>query len=116
MNQIFKALSDPTRRQVLALLRNGPQTAGELADYFDVSKPTMSAHFSILREADLIASSKQGKTIVYCLQLSVLEDALLGFAQLLGSQLKADSSPMSPPLTSAAVPDAQSPSSQTEGK
>lgn len=86
MNQIFKAISDPTRREVLALLRNGPQTAGELAEHFDVSKPTMSAHFAVLREADLITSSKQGKTVVYCLQLSVLEDALLGFAQLLGSQ------------------------------
>lgn len=88
MNHIFKALSDPTRRQVLALLRDGPQTAGELADHFDVSKPTMSAHFSILREAELIASSKQGKSVVYSLNLSVLEDALLGFAQLLGSRVQ----------------------------
>lgn len=87
MNKVFKAISDPTRRQVLALLRSGPLTAGELADHFAMSKPSMSAHFSILREADLIASSKQGKTIVYCLQLSVLEEALLGFAQLLGSQV-----------------------------
>jgi DNA-binding transcriptional ArsR family regulator len=91
MNQIFKAISDPTRREVLALLRNGPQTAGELADHFDVSKPTMSAHFAVLREAELITSSKQGKTVVYCLQLSVLEDALLGFAQLLGSQASTSS-------------------------
>lgn len=89
MNKIFKAISDPTRRQVLALLRGGPQTAGALADHFEVSKPTMSAHFSILREADLIASTKQGKTVVYCLKLSVLEEALLGFAQLLGSQVTA---------------------------
>lgn len=89
MSEVFKALSDPTRRRVLALLRDGPLTAGELADHFEVSKPTMSAHFSILREADLIASSKQGKTVVYCLKLSVLEEALLGFAQLLGIQAKA---------------------------
>lgn len=88
MSQVFKALSDPTRRQVLALLRDGPLTAGELADHFDVSKPTMSAHFTVLREADLIASTKQGKTVVYCLKLSVLEDALLGFAELLGIQMK----------------------------
>ncbi|MHA4870652.1 autorepressor SdpR family transcription factor [Duganella sp. PWIR1] len=88
MSQVFKALSDPTRRQVLALLRDGPLTAGELADHFDVSKPTMSAHFAVLREADLIASTKQGKTVVYCLKLSVLEDALLGFAELLGIQMK----------------------------
>jgi len=89
MNKVFKALADPTRRQVLALLKNGPLTAGELADHFDVSKPTMSAHFSILREADLIASSKRGKSVVYCLKLSVLEEALAGFAELLGIQAKA---------------------------
>jgi DNA-binding transcriptional ArsR family regulator len=84
MNKVFKALSDPTRRHVLALLRAGPMTAGELADHFDVSKPTMSAHFSVLREADLVDSSKQGTTVVYSLKLSVLEDALHGFAELLG--------------------------------
>jgi DNA-binding transcriptional ArsR family regulator len=87
MNQVFKALSDPTRRQVLALLRDGPLSAGELAGHFDVSKPTMSAHFTILREADLIESTRQGKSVVYCLKLSVLEDALLGFTSLLGSRL-----------------------------
>jgi DNA-binding transcriptional ArsR family regulator len=91
MNKVFKALSDPTRRQVLTLLREGPLTAGDLAGHFEVSKPTMSAHFSVLREADLIASSKQGKTVVYCLKLSVLEDALLGFAHLLGSQARTPS-------------------------
>ena len=88
MSKIFKALSDPTRRQVLALLRDGPLSAGELADQFGVSKPTMSAHFSVLREADLIESTKQGKTVMYCLKLSVLEEALVGFAQLLGIQVK----------------------------
>ena len=86
MSQVFKALSDPTRRQVLALLRNGPLTAGVLADHFDVSKPTMSAHFAVLREAHLIDSTKQGKAVVYCLKLSVLEDALLGFVQMMGRQ------------------------------
>ncbi len=89
MNKVFKALADPTRRQVLALLKNGPLTAGELAGHFDVSKPTMSVHFSVLREADLIASSKHGKSVVYCLKLSVLEEALAGFAGLLGIQVKA---------------------------
>lgn len=107
MNKIFKALSDPTRRQVLALLRAGPLSAGELADHFEVSKPTMSAHFSILREADLIASSKQGKSVVYCLQLSVLEEALLGFAQLLGSQVGA---------AAPGQPNAGSPPSETKEK
>lgn len=84
MNRVFKALSDPTRRRVLQLLRGGPLSAGELADHFDVSKPTMSAHFSVLQEADLIEAEKQGRTILYRLKLSVLEDALLGFAQAVG--------------------------------
>jgi DNA-binding transcriptional ArsR family regulator len=80
VNAVFKALSDPTRRRVLQLLRAGPMTAGELSDHFQVSRPTMSAHFAVLREADLVESEKSGKTVVYRLKLSVLEDALLGFA------------------------------------
>lgn len=85
---VFKALSDPTRRRVLELLRTGPMSAGELADHFDVSKPTMSAHFAVLREAGLIASEKQGKSVVYELQMSVLEDALLSFARAFGWKLQ----------------------------
>ena len=65
MNKVFKALADPTRRKVLELLRQRPMTAGELSDHFEVSKPTMSAHFAVLREADLIDASKQGTTITY---------------------------------------------------
>jgi DNA-binding transcriptional ArsR family regulator len=84
MNGVFKALSDPTRRRVLQLLRSGPRSAGELAEEFDVSKPTMSAHFAVLQEADLIEADKRGRTILYRLKLSVLEDALLAFAQTVG--------------------------------
>jgi ArsR family transcriptional regulator, repressor of sdpIR and other operons len=84
MATVFKALSDPTRRTVLQLLRKGPMSAGEIADHFKVSKPTMSAHFAVLREAGLIASEKQGKSVVYELQLSVLEDAMLAFMQGFG--------------------------------
>jgi DNA-binding transcriptional ArsR family regulator len=84
MNKVFKALADPTRRRVLELLRQRPMTAGELSDHFAVSKPTMSAHFAVLREADLIDATKQGVTITYRLKLSVLEDALLGFAGVFG--------------------------------
>jgi|SRR3569833_3018883 len=90
MNLVFKALSDPTRRQVLELLRKGPMSAGALAECFDVSKPTMSAHFTTLRKAGLIVAERQGKSIVYELQLSVLEDALLGFARLFGWKLQDD--------------------------
>src|SRR5215475_1465284 len=84
MNKVFKALSDPTRRRVLELLRQQPMSAGALCEHFPVSKPTMSAHFAVLREANLIDAEKSGKTITYRLNLSVLEDALLGFAQIFG--------------------------------
>ena len=88
MSLIFKALADPTRRQVLALLREKPMTAGELAAEFNVTKPTMSAHFAVLREANLVVSEKQGKVVTYQLNMSVLEDALLGFAQIFGWELR----------------------------
>ena len=84
MNLVFKALSDPSRRKVLELLREGPKTAGELSDHFDVAKPTMSAHFAVLREAGLVEAEKDGKQVIYRLKLSVLEDALLGFAKIFG--------------------------------
>jgi DNA-binding transcriptional ArsR family regulator len=87
MSTIFKALSDPTRRAVLQNLQAGPLGAGELAELFDVSKPTMSAHFAVLVEAGLIESEKNGRTITYRLKLSVLEDALLMFAQTFGLQV-----------------------------
>ena len=80
MNKVFKALSDPTRRRVLQLLRERPMSAGELSDHFAVSKPTMSAHFAVLQEAGLIEAEKSGRTIIYRLVMSVLEEALLGFA------------------------------------
>lgn len=84
MSKIFKALADPTRRAVLQHLQGGPMGAGELAALFDVSKPTMSAHFAVLAEAGLIEADKQGRTITYHLRMSVLEDALLAFAQTFG--------------------------------
>jgi DNA-binding transcriptional ArsR family regulator len=92
MNTVFKALSDPTRRRVLEILRRGPRTAGELAAEFDVSKPTMSAHFAVLREAGLVTSEKRGKSIIYYLEMSVLEDALLGFARAFGWKLETNES------------------------
>ena len=87
MNHVFKALADPTRRRVLELLREQPRSAGELADHFPVSKPTMSAHFAVLQEAGLIEAAKTGRTILYRLKMSVLEEALLGFAQTLGWEI-----------------------------
>lgn len=93
MNKVFKALSDPTRRRVLQLLREQPMSAGELADHFVVSKPTMSAHFSVLQEAGLVEAEKIGRTITYRLKMSVLEDALLGFAQTFGWEVKLEGAP-----------------------
>lgn len=84
MSQVFKALSDSTRRRVLQLLRKGPLSAGELSDQFNVSKPTMSAHFAVLKEADLVHAEKAGKSVIYHLKLSVLEEALLGFVHSFG--------------------------------
>jgi DNA-binding transcriptional ArsR family regulator len=84
MNLVFKALSDPTRRRILQLLRERPMTAGQIAEHFDCAKPTLSAHFAVLREADLVESEKVGTSITYSLKLSVLEDALLSFAGTVG--------------------------------
>lgn len=88
MAEVFKALADPTRRRVLQLLRERPMTAGQLAEHFDVSRPTMSAHFAVLREANLIDATKKGTTITYRIRMSVLEEALLGFAGALGLDVK----------------------------
>ena len=88
MSQVFKALSDPTRRRVLQLLRERPMSAGELSDQFNVSKPTMSAHFAVLKEADLVHTEKAGKSVIYHLKLSVLEEALLGFVHSFGASEK----------------------------
>ncbi len=90
MSKVFKALSDPTRRKVLQLLRRGPMSAGDLAAHFDVSKPTMSVHFNVLKDADLIHAEKHGKSISYSLKMSVLEEALMGFAQTFGFEDRRD--------------------------
>jgi DNA-binding transcriptional ArsR family regulator len=83
MNAVFKALADPTRRKILELLRQKEMTAGEIADRFPLSKPTISGHFAVLREAELIDAEKSGTVITYRLRISVLEEALLEFAGLL---------------------------------
>lgn len=84
MSAVFKALADPTRRRILQLLRRAPMNAGELASHFEVSKPTMSAHFAVLVGAGLISAEKQGRTVTFRLRMSVLEEALLGFAGAFG--------------------------------
>lgn len=75
---VFAALSNPVRRDILALLRDGDRTAGEIAAQFRLSKPTLSGHFSVLREAGLVLAERRGTQILYSLNLSLLEGALLG--------------------------------------
>ena len=77
MNDIYKALADPNRRRILELLRDRDMTAGEIAERFDLARSTLSGHFTVLKQADLIQADKKGSTITYHLNLSVLEDALL---------------------------------------
>jgi DNA-binding transcriptional ArsR family regulator len=76
MNEAFKALADPTRREILRLLRGGEMTAGDLAERFDMTKPSMSHHFSVLKQADLIGSRREGQQIFYFLNTTVVEDLL----------------------------------------
>ena len=85
MNLVFKALSDPTRREILRLLRGRERTAGELADHFDMSKPSMSHHFAVLKEAELIRSRREGKQIYYTLDTTVVQDALAWIHDLFGN-------------------------------
>ncbi|HEY0917841.1 autorepressor SdpR family transcription factor [Devosia sp.] len=78
INAVFEALSHPVRREILALLKAGPLRAGELAAHFDISKPTLSVHFNKLKEAGLIAAERQGTSLIYHLNMSILEEALSG--------------------------------------
>ena len=78
MNAVYRALSDPTRRTILKLLRERDMTAGELAEHFTIAKPSLSKHFNVLKDADLIQGQRDGVSITYTLNLSVLEEALCG--------------------------------------
>ena len=76
MNGVYDALAHPTRRQILALLRQSDRSAGELATHFDIAKPTLSGHLRLLREAGLVYGERNGTSIIYHLQLSLLEESL----------------------------------------
>jgi DNA-binding transcriptional ArsR family regulator len=84
MNVVFEALAHPTRRAILETLKGGSRTAGELAEAFNVSKPTMSGHFSKLKQAGLIHADQRGTTVVYSINVSTLEEVLLGFMGVMG--------------------------------
>lgn len=85
MTDIFEALAHPVRRAVLKRLRAGPMSAGDLADAFPVTKPTMSRHFAALKDAGLIRAERIGTTIRYRLNVSVAEDAVAAVMGLLGT-------------------------------
>ncbi|WP_174817556.1 MULTISPECIES: autorepressor SdpR family transcription factor [Paenibacillus] len=85
MNQAFKALSDPTRRKILDLLKEKDLTAGEIANQFQMTKPSISHHLSLLKQADLVRDEREGQHIYYSLNTTVFQDLLkwvLQFQQL----------------------------------
>jgi ArsR family transcriptional regulator, arsenate/arsenite/antimonite-responsive transcriptional repressor len=78
MADAFRALADPTRREILRLLRDGPRTSGEIAERFPTSWATVSRHLTMLREAGLILSERNGQQVIYELNTTVLEDLFTG--------------------------------------
>lgn len=76
MNYLFKALNDETRRQILEMLKQKDMTAGDIAEAFNISKPSISHHLDILKRADLVSSEKKGQFITYSLNTTILEDVL----------------------------------------
>ena len=79
MNDVFKALADPTRRKILELLSVRDMNAGEIADYFNISKPSISHHLSILKNAELIIDTRLGQNIMYTLNTTVFQDMVKWF-------------------------------------
>lgn len=82
MNDSFKALNDPTRRQILRLLRDGDLTAGDIAEQFSMSKPAISHHLDLLKRSELVVSRRDGQFIVYSLNASVLEELMAWLMEL----------------------------------
>ena len=84
LQQTLKALADPTRREILNLLKKGKLSAGEITDQFDITAAAISRHLSVLKEADLIEDTRDGKYIFYELNASVLEEIMLWITDLKG--------------------------------
>ncbi|MEZ0485159.1 autorepressor SdpR family transcription factor [Fibrella aquatica] len=93
MNALFKALNDPTRRQMLELLRKGDLTAGDIADQFAMSKPSISHHLDLLRQAGLVDSTKSGQFVTYTLNTTVLDELLAWLMGFTGSSVLNTSPP-----------------------
>lgn len=86
--EVFKALADPTRRQILKLLKDGSRTAGELSEAFPITKGSLSHHFNVLKAADLVRSERRGQNIVYSLNTTVFEDVASVLLALFQSEAK----------------------------
>ena len=84
LQQTLKALADPTRREILNLLKEGKKSAGEISDQFEITAAAVSRHLSVLKDADLIQDSREGKFIFYQLNTSVLEEIMLRITDLKG--------------------------------
>ena len=84
LQQTLKALADPTRREILDLLKEGKKSAGEISDQFEITAAAVSRHLSVLKDADLIQDSREGKFIFYQLNTSVLEEIMLWITDLKG--------------------------------
>ena len=82
LQMTLRALADPVRREILNLLKAGPQSAGELGAHFDISAAAVSKHLNVLKEADLVRDTRQGKFIYYEINTSVLEETLLWIKHL----------------------------------
>lgn len=76
MNDAFKALSDPTRRKILQLLRDKSMSSGEIAEHFQISRPSISHHLNLLKQAGLVLDERQGQNIIYTLHTTVVEDVI----------------------------------------
>lgn len=83
-NMAFKALSDPTRREILHILQEGDLSAGEIADHFDMSKPSISHHLNILKQAELVQDLRKGQNIYYSLNTTVFQELVGWFYEILG--------------------------------
>ena len=88
MSDVFRALSDPTRRQILELLRSGPRTSGEIADKFSTSWATISRHLSVLKDAELILAERNGQHVVYELNTTVFQEVVEGLIKWLRPRSK----------------------------
>ncbi|MTI82030.1 MAG: winged helix-turn-helix transcriptional regulator [Firmicutes bacterium] len=82
MNKTFQALSDSTRREILNMLRDGDLTAGQISDRFNISRPSISHHLNVLKNADLVLDERKGQYIYYSLNTTVLDEVLGWFADL----------------------------------